>query len=538
MNKTLTEKERSMIFWASFLALMAAGVGFGIRVMSIGIWDKEFGITGAQAGGLFGQSLWPIAVGMILFSLIVDKIGYKISMLISALCFTASCLWTIYTKDFASAKYSFIIFGFAHGIVEACINPLCATMYKDQKSKMLNILHASWPAGVALGALVFLLLGAHDSPLLADGAEPFLTWRGMFWFVLAPVAIFGAMFLLCHNYPEDERVEANVSYTDMMREFGGLGIFLAVTFLFYEFANQLDVLKDGNQKILTSLAVGAVAGLTSGFALKSSGKILFFILCVIMIPLATAELATDAWIKKLMEPVLQSEYAINSGWAIVFSSIVMMVLRFFAGVPLKFMSPPILLVVSAIFSTAGLFLLSEVAGVMIFVAFSLYAVGQTFYWPTVLGFTAEQFPKGGAMTLNTVSAMGLLTLGIFGTPFLGAKFDDFNAQMIKEKAPIVYETSKSEEVFFGWKYESVDMAKVEKDLDFTAVEGDKTDSQKELSANLEQNQRKVLQVAAWFPAILGISFLFIAFWYKSRGGYKPVELYKEAHTDENEVAQF
>ena len=59
---------------------------------------------------------------------------------------------------------------------------------------------------------------------------------------------------------------------------------------------------------------------------------------------------------------------------------------------------------------------------MIFVAFALYGVGQTFYWPTVLGFTAEQFPKGGAMTLNTVSAMGLLTLGIFGMPFLYTLF--------------------------------------------------------------------------------------------------------------------
>ena len=53
-------------------------------------------------------------------------------------------------------------------------------------------------------------------------------------------------------------------------------------------------------------------------------------------------------------------------------------------------------------------------------------VGQTFYWPTVLGFVAEQFPKGGAMTLNTVSAMGLLTVGIFGFPFLGAVQDSYS----------------------------------------------------------------------------------------------------------------
>ncbi|MEO1858258.1 MAG: MFS transporter [Rubritalea sp.] len=512
MDTTLSNKERSIIFWASFLALMAAGVGFGIRVMSLGIWEKEFNISGAEAGGLFGQSLWPIAVGMILFSLIVDKIGYKISMLIAAASLILSSIWTILTKDLNSLSYAFLLFGFGHGVVEAVINPLCATMYKDQKSKMLNILHASWPAGVALGAAIFILLGTGDSPILE--------WRTMFWFVLAPVAAFGIMFLISHNYPEDERIENNVSYVEMLREFGGLGIFLATTFLFYKFAEVAGKLGDGDERIITSLAVGAAAGLLSGFALKSAGKILFFILCLIMIPLATAELATDGWIQKLMQPIFTEEFQANSGWAIVVSSLIMMSLRFFAGVPLRFMNPPTLLVVSAIFSTAGLLILSGASGAMIFLAFALYAVGQTFYWPTVLGFTAEQFPKGGAMTLNTVSAMGLLTLGIFGMPFLGAAGDNFNAQVVKQEAPIVYEAQSSSENFFGWNYNKVDMAGVEKDLDYPADSSDKV----EFTKKIENNQRKVLKVAAYFPAILGVAFLLIALFYKSKGGYKPVVL--------------
>jgi len=53
------------------------------------------------------------------------------------------------------------------------------------------------------------------------------------------------------------------------------------------------------------------------------------------------------------------------------------------------------------------------------VAFTLYALGQTYYWPCVLGFTSERYPQGGALTLNTVSAIGLLTAGVVGTPILG-----------------------------------------------------------------------------------------------------------------------
>lgn len=524
MDNQLTETQRKILFWASFLALMAPGVGFGIRVMSIGSWMDEFSISGAEAGGLFGASLWPIAIGMILFSMVVDKIGYKASMLIAFASLAISSIWTIFAQDLQTLTLTFLLGAFGHGVVEACINPLCATMYKSQKSKMLNILHASWPAGIVVGASLALTLTTGENATLA--------WRDMFWFVLIPVLAFGVMFIISHKYPQDERVEANVSYADMFREFGGLGIFLAVTFLFYEIVGQLigyGVIAEPGEaltenRIYTSIIVGAVVGLASGIALKSAGKILFFILCIIMIPLATAEIATDGWIQKLMQPVIARDYGFNSGWAIVLSSLIMMTLRFFAGVPLKYLSPPAVLMVSSVFSIVGLLLLSGASGFMIFLAFILYGVGQTFYWPTVLGFTAEQFPKGGAMTLNTVSAMGLLTVGIFGMPFLGAVGDNFDAQIVKEKQPIVYEAQKAPANFFFWNYEKVDMAGVKSDLDFPENAEEQTEEQAKFASEVDQNGRKVLKVAALLPAIMGVAFLLIIFFYKSRGGYKPVVL--------------
>jgi len=640
MQIELTKKQKDIIFWASFLALLAAGVGFGIRVMNIGTWMGEFGISGKAAGGIFGASLWPIAIGMILFSLIVDKIGYRISMILAFACQVLSVVWTFTSKDPTSLTYSFILAGFGHGIIEACINPLCATMYKKDKSKMLNILHASWPAGVALGAMFCLL-------------APNVPWRAMFWAVAIPAAMYGVVFFKYKKYPQDERVENNVSYLEMLREFGGLSIFLAATFLIYElggvfgfFGNE-DVAglitDDGTVRLLICLAIGALVGLVSGFLLKSKGKVLFFILCIIMIPLATAEIATDGWIKKLMEPMLDEQWSLNSGWAIVLSSVIMMVLRFFAGVPLKHLSPPAVLFASSCFSIAGLFLLSEVNGIMILVAFILYGVGQTFYWPTVLGFTAEQFPKGGAMTLNTVSAMGLLTVGIFGMPFLGAVGDMYDGKVAKAEKPELLKVEgynrnmKTKEVakgpvfakngeFFGAKYDAANMAALVDHESFTTPEAKKlmaivtagavpnndqiahaelgkkdlklltekiaardgkpTGDESELIAFFEgeikagvkpsdkaieaaksakdeltalakakkrynengmaflgkinENQRKVLKWAAGLPLIMGISFLIMIFYYKSKGGYKPVHLdeadYADGKTDE-EIAE-
>jgi hypothetical protein len=71
----LSEAEKSTVFWASFLALMACAVGFTFRVMTMGNWMAEFGIDGQEAGGIFGASLWPSAITLILFSFLVDKIG-------------------------------------------------------------------------------------------------------------------------------------------------------------------------------------------------------------------------------------------------------------------------------------------------------------------------------------------------------------------------------------------------------------------------------------------------------------------------------
>jgi len=59
-------------------------------------------------------------------------------------------------------------------------------------------------------------------------------------------------------------------------------------------------------------------------------------------------------------------------------------------------------------------------GWYIFLAATLYGLGKTFLWPTTLGVVAEQTPRGGALTLNAVSGIGMLTVGMLGAPIIGA----------------------------------------------------------------------------------------------------------------------
>ena len=50
-SKDLTEKEKQMLLWASFLALMAAGVGFVLRsLIGTNLWGSYFEVSSAQVG--------------------------------------------------------------------------------------------------------------------------------------------------------------------------------------------------------------------------------------------------------------------------------------------------------------------------------------------------------------------------------------------------------------------------------------------------------------------------------------------------------
>ena len=302
-------------------------------------------------------------------------------------------------------------------------------------------------------------------------------------------------------------------------------------------------------------------------------------ICLLMIPLATTELGTDAWIQALMKPVLGK----NAGWAIVASAGIMMLLRFNAGLLLKRMSPPAVLLLSCCFSAAGLIMLSQASGAVIFLAFVFYAIGQTFLWPTMLGFVSEQFPKGGAITLNSITAIGLLALGIIGTPFLGLAQDSKIAELLKREYPEAYKSAENKKNFFSAEFTTVDLGKLKsclppfarenalkeqakanhkifireaelrlqkKDDELQALlssyayeqalkELDQLASVKALKATAEYkaqeekiqmsmnaSKRSTLSVAATMPAFMALCFFGLLLYFKSRGGYQSIHLDK------------
>lgn len=503
MHQDISPRDKQLLFWASFLSLLAAGVGFAFRVMVLGDWKVEFNLSGAEIGAIFGASLWPIAVTMILFSLIVDKVGYKPSIYCAFVLQALGGILTFLADSPDALWWAAICAGLGHGVVEAVINPVCSSIYYNDKTKMLNILHAAWPAGIVLGGLVMLLPGLSD-----------LNWHVQGLWILVPVVAYGFMFIK-PKFPVDERVLNKVPYSEMLKEVGFLGAFFASFLLFYELYPRMT---GGSENLLfLSLGAGVIIGIAFGLYTKSLGKLLFFFLCLLMVPLATTELGTDAWIKELMKPTMGEELA---GYAIVASAFIMMVLRFQAGLLTTRFSPPTILVISSVFSFCGLMALSYSAGAIVWFAFILYAVGQTFYWPTVLGFVAERFPKGGALTLNTVSAIGLLSVGIIGTPILGAFSDNHTVNNVKLVSTDIHAAAKTEASFFGATYDSIDTAMA---LELAADTG----LADELQGAINNASRQSLRTTALsFPFVMLIAFGLISLYYRSKGGYQPVELHR------------
>ena len=154
------------LLWAGFAAILAAGIGFGIRGGILANWGTDFGFTAAQLGDINGAGFTGFCFGIIIGGLLCDKIGYG-KLVIAAFAFHVLSAFVTFSATSGMAKdtayillyLGTFIFAVANGTLEAVANPLVATLFPNNRTHYLNILHASWPAGLVLGGFAGALLG-------------------------------------------------------------------------------------------------------------------------------------------------------------------------------------------------------------------------------------------------------------------------------------------------------------------------------------------------------------------------------------------
>lgn len=142
---------------------------------------------------------------------------------------------------------------------------------------------------------------------------------------------------------------------------------------------------------------------------------LFMIIC--MFGTAITELFTNQWVDVLLKNVTE-----NSILVLMLTTGVMVLGRAFAGPMVHKMSAPGVLLASAIISTAGLFMLANTSGTILFLGAIVFGIGVCYFWPTMIGFVAEYLPKTGAVGLNLIGGAGMFAVSIYMI-FMGGFYD-------------------------------------------------------------------------------------------------------------------
>ena len=512
------------LFLGCFIALVATAFGFAVRGAVLSDWALQFGLSEEQKGILNGVGLAPFAISIILLSLVVDRIGYGWIMAVAFLGHFASALLTIFAPNYQTLYIATFIFGLANGAVEAVINPVVATIYRNNKTHWLNVLHAGWPGGLVLGGLLSIAVFKGGAQL--GNSLPGHLWQWQMGLLLPPIIAYG-LLLWGQSFPQQERVEAGVSYRSMLEEFGWGSAYI-VSFLILMGVSQFVSIfaEPGSAPFLTPKAglIWAIGpAVLFGVFIHSFGRPMFVFLLVVMMLLATTELGTDGWIQDIMGSTLKDP--VKGTMFLVYTSAIMFVLRFFAGPIVHRISPLGLLAVCAVLATVGLYWLGHAgqAIFMLIIAATVYAFGKTFFWPTTLGVVSEQYPKGGALLLNAISGVGMIFAGTIGSPAIGTVQDRNLAAAVEQAMPEAYPslTKTTKGQFFD--FQTIDSAKL------TSLPADQLEK---FDAIQRETKQLALADIAVLPAIMFACYMILILYFKSRGGYQAQVLTGHSANDE------
>jgi MFS family permease len=343
------------LFVASCIALLATAMSFAIRGDIMGELELAFGLDKVQLGWISGAAFWGFGLSILFGGTLCDLLGMGRLLKLAAVGHIAGVLLTVFATDFATLFAATVLIGVANGFVEAGINPLIATLYRNDKTARLVKLHAWFPGGIVVGgvlAFAFTQFG--------------LGWQSKMLLMLVPSVIYAVMFF-AQRFPDTERKAAGVSTAAMYGE------------------------------------------------LK---RPLFLVVFACMWLTAATELGPGQWVSNIFNEVMHSTLQAGV-LLLVWINGIMYALRQFGGGLAHRLSPVTLIAATAPIAALGLWLFGRAdTPALAFAAAALLAVGTAFWWPTMLGLTSERFPRGGALALAVIGAAGAFSTAVAG-PVMG-----------------------------------------------------------------------------------------------------------------------
>lgn len=152
---------------------------------------------------------------------------------------------------------------------------------------------------------------------------------------------------------------------------------------------------------------------------------LFIFMIVCMTMTAISEFGAQQWVGRIFE-----SSDVHPMMILALTAGLMALGRFFAGPLVHAFNPAGVLVISAIVTTIGLLLLSQASGFMIYVSAAVFALGVTYFWPTMIGFTSEYTAKTGALGMSLMGGAGMFSVSMWN-PVIGGWLDAAKKEAIE-----------------------------------------------------------------------------------------------------------
>src|SRR5665213_1445189 len=158
-------------------------------------------------------------------------------------------------------------------------------------------------------------------------------------------------------------------------------------------------------------------GVSTGRMFSACFHPLFLVMVFCMLLTAATEFGPEQWI-----PAIMNNAGVSGVLVLVWIWGLMWMGRQFAGVVVHKVPALGVLLISAILSALGLYAMRHTTAGMIFASATIFALGVTFFWPTMLGTVSERFPHTGALGLAVMGGAGMLSSS-FVVPLVGRGFD-------------------------------------------------------------------------------------------------------------------
>jgi len=343
------------LFRISCIAMIATAMSFAIRGDIMGELEQVFCLSKIQIGWISGGAFWGFGLAMLFGGPLCDVLGMGTLLRLAAAGHIAGIALTIVARDFTMLFAATVIIGIGNGLVEASINPLIATLYKTDKTARLTALHSWFPGGIVIGGL-----------LVFTCAQLGFGWKAKMLLMLLPALAY-ALMSVGQPFPASERQAAGLPFVAMFRELA---------------------------------------------------KPRFVLIFACMWLTAATELGPGQWVSNIFNAVLDGG-AKAGVLVLVWINGIMYLIRQFGGGITHRVLPERLIAITALIAATGLWLFGHANTPMVaFAAAALLAIGTAYWWPTMLGMTAEKFPRGGALALAVIGAAGSFSTAVAG-PVMG-----------------------------------------------------------------------------------------------------------------------